>query len=435
MKAESNIGVTQDEANREETRFDANIIPINKPGRYIIHPMGKLKRWVRRWVPILKFNSQTGAAEPSFTLITGESNFLEEIVKVDEESRFKYFIATQKMEGRQIDEERAREEARSRLSAISSWLLLAFDMADPEPVVKKINCTWTVWKGLRELQESPSATKPGMLMFGPIYAFQAMINHIRDDQKPGAEYMKHDYKVSIYDAPLRDQLPLSLLNERPSAEIINMCFSAEELAAIEQSDIDLDVDVKAVTNDDIVEIFKKTPLNLGAMDDKRLPFFMNPEALIPILEENQVSYELTSLARHSTQQLPPAKGAAPRAAAPEVAQPTKPDEVVEDAAPAATSPTSEDEFDNAEELGWESEDEMFKVIQAFSPKGLQVTMFKRWQRNDGSKDGFEKMFPGVIDEALTESSQVEPPPKETKSPKRHSQKPAPAKSGKPSDRW
>ena len=236
---------------------------------------------------------------------------------------------------------------------------------------------------------------------------------------------KHEYKVNTYDALHKDSISLSFIDEPPTDALIKLCFSEEELLALEQSKIDLDAETKPMTDDEICEVFRKTPVNLAAMDNKQIPTFFDAAGIARILEDLGISCAL------------PGDKPAPQLLGKVVKMPNvnKPGEVKQghidlpplddddddDAAPfdiveednestqmtlfenlpfktKETEPEQVDPDDaTPEQLGWKDANEMLVVIDTFAPKGAaNKVQFSRWKNVDTSKAGFERLFPGEL---------------------------------------
>jgi len=435
---QSPIGVTRNQASQEEKQSDALVIPINKPGTYTLHPIGGLKRYVRRWVPVLRYNPTTMTMEPSFTCITGDSVVLDSIEKADQGSRKKYFQLVGERDGHPLDEKDLNRRSRSRLAPSTHYAILAFDDSDNPPVVKKVLMPWSAWEALKKLQEKLSAKRPGNLMFGPMYTFRCIIEHSRDDSRGGPEEFRHSYNVSAYDAPFRDQLPATLLDEAPSLELVGKCFSPEELEALEANQIDLTAETAPMTDDQIREVFVKTPINLGALEgENQFPVFVDTRVVVQELEKAQIAYQLPSGAPSGAPALnaPPASApkvptvargrTAPKTPEPlpeieeaQLSESTETTGVPFDQDQQALNDTSADllgadtadrggetnlntgtdsELPTAESLGWASDEDLTKVLDNFEPQNMVAKItFAKWKEQDCSREGFEKYFPGEL---------------------------------------
>jgi len=288
----SNIGVTPSRAQAESGEFDALSIPINKPGKYLVRIIGDLNRLVSRFIPTVSIDAETGKSKAGWKVIRGEHLLLDTIESADFQVRKEYFLKVAVHQNQEIDERKIEWQARSRLASSKRWMIAAFDRADGDnPIVKRLAMPWKVWKGVTEKQTMEDPTKPGFLLNGPLYAFDVLINHTRDDDKPGNEAFKHDYSVEVVSRPFQGQFPISFLEEAPTAEVLNACFTPAEMQAMETTTVNLQKETAPHTEDEIRDIFRKYPINLGLMENGT-PVFLYPDRLAQTLDDLEIPYVL-----------------------------------------------------------------------------------------------------------------------------------------------
>lgn len=438
------IGVTAQQAAQEEKSFEAFTISIKNPADYVIHPIGGMKRFNKRYIPVKYYDSTKAEFVTGWRLVMGEGGIFDAIEAADFESRKQYFRLALQREGVAFTADDLAKKARSNLSVAQSYVLMAFLAGDDPPVCKRLSLGYKQWNELRALQEKVSPFDASKLMFGPMFSFWITLTHAYAANKPVVEYMKHSYSLTIYNSPLKDLVPVNW-DKDPDTDfeaLYAQSFTDAELEAIERNEVDLEKEAAPTTDDAIREMFEKAPINLGATRDN-LPYFVNVPEVHALLTAQDIGCLLPGDAVTMSPTVIAGATNIPNVQQPEqavsVSKPsvtinsksvetsvepldtaTAEDAVIVDT-PTESAPVSiADEVDDPY-LGWgESFDNAAKVAQEFKPKSaLHKKMFADWQDNDGSRAGFDKIFPGEADKILTTSAKKSVP---LKTPKRRKTK-------------
>lgn len=408
----SDVGVTKNEESQVVGFGDELTILIKNVGQHIVHPIGKLRKQVTRWFPVLRWNVQEQNYKASMTSITGESSIFNDVEELDESIRKRYWKRAAVDTG-DISDADIERLSRSGIAPSNRYVMLAFDALDAKPVVKRLPLPYSAWEQIGKLQKMESKIKGGNLMYGPLYACHYMIDHSRSE-KGSFEAYRHKYSVSIYKAPFTDELPVILLDSEIPEELWRECFTEEEHIAMAACNIDLDNETRALSDDEICDIFSKTPVNLGAVDDN-VPFFIDPQAIASKLEELGIGSAFISSIPKPKLIDDTDRSSGPVVRKPEIKKEPKPVKVEEPLSPTIenakyenikaekavkpSEPTKEKEALNMDiaELGWESEEQMMFVIENFVPISMvEKIKFKSWSDKDLSVAGFEDRFPGRL---------------------------------------
>ena len=282
MARKSVLGVTRDQESTEERRFDDLTIPIAKPGKHEVIILGSLKRRAQSWLPILRYNEQEQRVDHTWKLVFGNIPLLEKIAKADSRGREIYFRNIMKKQGKKVKDEALKNFVRSRISPRVHFVLLGFDISDPDPMLKKAPLTWGAWDDMKEVYKTESKTKAGKLRFGAIYSILWLINHKYDESSKKREEFKHSYKVNSSETPFANKMKIELLDKAPSDKLVMKCLDAltadiwepgAAWGAFQESELDLHEEYKSATEEEVREALDAAPFNLSATDKDNIPIF------------------------------------------------------------------------------------------------------------------------------------------------------------------
>ena len=233
------------------------------------------------YYPTIRKDAQTGELKSSWNLIKvpKEGHLLSKLIVLDE-----------KLKSERAEKSLVKGNIRSRLHPSTSYLYLIFDRKEPELKIEKVRYKYSIVKDLVRLENERDPADDSKLMNGPAFCWDAIINHKKDESKKGAEWMKHEYTVSVYSASNKcaGRIPAEVWNsnrfDSPWEVFVEKgwdkaVFAEKELELINSCDVSLEEVTRALTDDEIMEELVKFPLFPGAIDSNNAPIFADPEAI------------------------------------------------------------------------------------------------------------------------------------------------------------
>lgn len=274
-------------------------VTVSSPGEYLHRVLGGGYAVYQVWYPTMYFDEESKAWRPSWRSL---------IIDPDETNVLTLLAAQDKKD---LASFMGKADVRSRLDPTRRYWYAIFDQKDTYVYLQKkqqnlltpedslqiqvAEYPFKVSKELVNLEETRDIRNPDKLRYGPIFTFDIIITHEYNANTPGAEFMKHDYRIEVDDAPLKGQLDASILDSNdPLGDLTDdqkaAIFLPEQLELIEEYDFDnLKKAASPMSAKEIAEFLSKNPINLYARSkDGRTPIFANPENLLSTLKEFEI---------------------------------------------------------------------------------------------------------------------------------------------------
>lgn len=262
MISQPKVGIPRALAEASDTRPGSSDRILLTVGEHIVHIIGGLVKTSVYYIPVVPKESPDSVRR--VIPIHGDLPFLDAIAAADEAV----------LRGKGLKQS-------SALNKSVNFVTLAFEALSAVKVVKRLHMPPSVWRAIRTLQEKLSIVHPGNLLYGPVYAWTAIISHTKDR----VGYYGHRYSVGVYHAPFLDQLPVSLLDQEPPREILEAVFTPEEIAAIDACQIDLNEEYKPSTEAEVLDLLQRYYVDLSATDSRGLPLFVDPQTVAKEFEK------------------------------------------------------------------------------------------------------------------------------------------------------
>ena len=174
------------------------------------------------------------------------------------------------------------QKAESQFDRSKKWVFAGFNRADEEPVVRIFELNWTCMQRLEELAQLADLKDSTKLRHGPYFAWDAVITKKVDPSK--SPRYGTSWSLDVYEAPFQSKIPISVHQKGISADDMESFFSDEELAAIKESSVDLAKETAALSDEEILEVLAKAPINLG-FERNGTPVFQDKDSLAQKIEE------------------------------------------------------------------------------------------------------------------------------------------------------
>ena len=274
------VGISPEDATSafggQNAELNVQNLKVNE--EYHVRIVGGVKRINRCWYPYLILSDKGEWVTTWTAPIVGSDSVLESLAAVDQR------ITVEKSH-------KPPSECKSRLAPASSFLYTCIDRADEKPVLKKLICNWSVGKSIQELQEKEKRGKEGFLEYGLIFLFDIWITKKLKDKARGDAWNNIEYGVEGISSdlnPFSGIIPISALKSGdPARKQLLECFdrmnprafTEEELVAIKETKLDLEIEGRSQSADDIMLLLHEKPIYLKALGQRNQPIFVYPEEL------------------------------------------------------------------------------------------------------------------------------------------------------------
>jgi len=190
---------------------------------------------------------------------------------------------------------KGEKDPKSSLSPTSRWLYLVFHKNGENPLeIQVAQYPWTIFKGLKENEESRSTNDNTKLRHGLIFMYNVIITKTVDPNKP--RRFGTSYKVEVDpENKYTGKVPASYLGKTVSQlsskgfKLSNF-FSDEEWEAIDNSKVDLRAFGIPNSEEEINAMLTEFPLFLGAKDENDNYKFTRLEEFAQQMDSLNIEY-------------------------------------------------------------------------------------------------------------------------------------------------
>lgn len=223
------------------------------------------------WVRTRMENKKNGEVKPSnfSVIVSNKWNFIDDIVKIEREASDSTFAPP--------------------VTPQTFWSYLVINRAVSDSVSLAIaEYPRKVGIEINEKSLMRSTDNPRMLMYGPMYFWDAIITKFKQSDRTNFP----DYRVDVHPSPeYMDNLEADIykpgyeLTEEKMKEI----FTEDELTAMEKFKFNLDTETTPLTDNELIEVLQQNPLDLMAKNFSR-PLITQKEKVKEILQAQGVPF-------------------------------------------------------------------------------------------------------------------------------------------------
>lgn len=183
---------------------------------------------------------------------------------------------------------------KSQFTPKPTYLYLAFDRRDPEPIVKVVALKWTAFQGLETAQAEVSTQDEAKLRNGLIFMYDISIRKIVTDPNRPARTTKYSIHVDTEGNKFTGKIPVQALKfstdqiqeMMDKSKLWDYAFTPKELNTIKECKIDLINETTPMTDEEIRAKFIEEPIFLGAKDPDNRYYFPQSDKFVKLITTN-----------------------------------------------------------------------------------------------------------------------------------------------------